>query len=63
MRLSNKVGGKEGRDNKGQTAHICKLCLNSVKYDPFYQKRKMHVERGHPSEYMIMIMRTENAYS
>jgi len=30
MRISNKVGGKEGADDKGQTAHICKLCSNSV---------------------------------
>jgi len=30
MRISNKVGGKEGRDDEGQTVHICELCSNSV---------------------------------
>jgi len=31
MRISNKVCGKEGRDDKGQPMHICKLCSNSVR--------------------------------
>jgi len=30
MRISNKVGGKEGRVDEGQTARICELCSNSV---------------------------------
>jgi len=30
MRISNKVGGKEGRVDKGQNVRICELCSNSV---------------------------------
>jgi len=31
MRISNKVSGKEGRVDEGQTAHICELCSDSVR--------------------------------
>jgi len=28
------VGGKEGRNGEGQTAHMCKVCLDSVNLIP-----------------------------
>jgi len=40
MRISNKVGGKEGRVDKGQTAHICELCSNSVSYCRWQRAKK-----------------------
>jgi len=39
MRIGNKVGGKEGRVDEGQTACMCELCLNSVKGHVFSMKK------------------------